>query len=138
MPRYFYLTYCYGSCTGLSLIDSMPLTVCHNQYIRNHWVFAGLAQRGKNSMGWFFGFQLHLVINDQGELLAFVVIPDHVDDRKPVPQLTRDLIGKRQRRQELLPAGVGLALPVSVSRGPCALPTSALFPIAMEANLSDR
>ena len=45
-------------------------------------------------MGWHFGFKLHLIINDCGELLAFHLTPANVDDRKPVPDMTKDLIGK--------------------------------------------
>lgn len=45
-------------------------------------------------MGWFYGFKLHVVVNDQGELLAFQVTPANADDRKPVPKLTRNLFGK--------------------------------------------
>ena len=45
-------------------------------------------------MGWFFGFKLHLVVNDQGDLLAFYLTPGNVDDRKPVPRLTERLFGK--------------------------------------------
>jgi hypothetical protein len=43
---------------------------------------------------WHFGFKLHLVINERGELLAFTLTPANVDDRKPVPDLTQDLLGK--------------------------------------------
>ena len=39
-------------------------------------------------------FKLHLIINNKGELLAFKLTPGNVDDRKPVPDLTQDLIGK--------------------------------------------
>jgi len=45
-------------------------------------------------MGWFYGFKLHLVVNEQGELLAFQITPGNVDDRQPVPKLCRDLFGK--------------------------------------------
>jgi hypothetical protein len=45
-------------------------------------------------MGWFYGFKLHLVVNDQGELLAFRITPGNVDDRQPVPALTQGLSGK--------------------------------------------
>ena len=45
-------------------------------------------------MGWFFGFKLHLVINDQGELLLVLVTAGNVDDRKPMPQLCQGLFGK--------------------------------------------
>lgn len=41
-----------------------------------------------------FGFKLHLIINDKGELLAFQLTPANVDDRVPVPDMTQDLIGK--------------------------------------------
>jgi hypothetical protein len=83
-----------GNCTGISFVDSTPLKVCHNRRINRHKVFAGLAERGKTSMGWFFGFKLHLVVNDQGEILAFQLTPGNVDDRKPVPKMTKKLFGK--------------------------------------------
>ena len=85
---------CLGDCTGVSFIDSTSLDVCLNQRIASHKVFAGLAARGKTSMGWFFGFKLHLVINDRGELLNVLLTPGNVDDRKPVPKLVRKLFGK--------------------------------------------
>jgi transposase len=85
---------CLGDCTGVSFIDSTSLDVCLNQRIASHKVFAGLAGRGKTSTGWFFGFKLHLVINDRGELLSVRLTPGNVDDRKPVPKLVRKLFGK--------------------------------------------
>jgi hypothetical protein len=45
-------------------------------------------------MGWFFSYKLHLVVNDQGEILAFQLTPGNVDDRKPVPKMTEKLFGK--------------------------------------------
>ena len=45
-------------------------------------------------MGWFYGFTLHLIVNDIGELLAFCVTPGHVDDRRPVPKLAKTLFGQ--------------------------------------------
>lgn len=83
-----------GSCSGISFIDSTPLRVCHNLRIPSHKVMAGLAQRGKTSTGWFYGFKLHLVINDQGQLLNVCFTPGNVDDRDPAPQLTQGLFGK--------------------------------------------
>jgi hypothetical protein len=63
---------------------------CDNH--RRHKVFAGLAQRGKTSMGWFFGFKLHLVFNNDNEIVALKLTPVH--DTTPVPALTRELTGK--------------------------------------------
>ena len=74
-----------GTCTGISFVDSTALRVCTNRRINRHQVFAGLAARGQCSLGWFYGFKLHLVINQQGEILAFTLTPGNVDDRKPVP-----------------------------------------------------
>ena len=79
---------------GIAFVDSLPLKVCHNRRIHSHRVFARMAQRGKSSVDWFYGFKLHLVINDEGELLALQLTPGNVDDRTPVPNLARDLWGK--------------------------------------------
>jgi len=45
-------------------------------------------------MGWFFGFKLHLAVNDRGDLLACCLTAGNVDDRKPVPQMVKRLRGK--------------------------------------------
>jgi IS5 family transposase len=95
MPLIVYLrTCCLGQCSGISFIDSTSLDVCLNQRIHSHKVFSGLAARGKTSTGWFFGFKLHLVVNDRGELLEICITPGNVDDRKPVPRLAKKLFGK--------------------------------------------
>ena len=75
-----------GTCTGISFVDSTPLRVCRNQRILIHKTFEGLAERGKCSMGWFFGFKLHLIINDKGEILNFMLTQGNVDDREPLKQ----------------------------------------------------
>lgn len=75
-----------GQCTGISFADSTPLRVCRNQRIHIHKTFEGLAARGKCSMGWFFDFKLHLIINDKGEILNFMFTPGGVDDREPLKQ----------------------------------------------------
>jgi hypothetical protein len=102
MPRALVPLACYlhsrrGPSTGIAFVDSTPLAVCHNRRISQHKVFDGVAARGKTSMGWFFGFELHLIVNDRGDLLAFRLTPGNVDDRKPVPQMTqmaKGLFGK--------------------------------------------
>jgi hypothetical protein len=93
-PLTAYLQTCFGTCSGLSFVDSTPLAVCHNRRIPQHRVFRGLAQRGKTSLGWFYGFKLHVVINHQGELLACQLTPGNVDDRRPVPKLAERLWGR--------------------------------------------
>ena len=94
VPLMAYFYHCKGHCSGIAFVDSTPLAVCHNRRIAQHKVFDGLAARGKTSMGWFYGFKLHLVVNDRGDILAFHLTPGNVDDRQPVPSMARDLFGK--------------------------------------------
>ena len=83
-----------GEITGISFIDSTPIEVCHPCRSKSHRVFEGLVGWGKNSVGWHYGFKLHLIINDRGELLAFKLTSGNTDDRQPVPDMTQDIIGK--------------------------------------------
>ena len=80
----FLKTCCLGDCTGISFTDSTPVRVCKNKRIRRNKVFKGIAELGKSSMGFFFGFKLHLIINDKGDLLNFVITQGNVDDREPL------------------------------------------------------
>src|ERR687893_805274 len=94
VPLVFFLVSHLGTKTGLYYIDSTALPVCDNHRINRHKVFADLAQRGKTSMGWFFGFKLHLVFNNDNEIVALKLTPGNVHDTTPVPALTRELIGQ--------------------------------------------
>ena len=96
-----YLRVRFGQKTGVAFISSTTLSVCHNKRISRHRVFAEVARRGKSSMGWFYGFKLHLIVNDQGELLAVQLTPGNTDDRKPVPQIDQETVGKAGRRPRL-------------------------------------
>jgi hypothetical protein len=89
-----YLAALFGPCTGLSFIDSTFLSVCDNRRIHQHKVFLGWAARGRGSMGWCFGFKLHLVVNDRGELLACCLTPANRHDVKLLPKLSQRLFGK--------------------------------------------
>jgi hypothetical protein len=94
IPLWCYLHTRFGQCTGIAFVDATTLAVCHNLRIPQHKVFWDCARRGQSSMGWFYGFKLHLVINDCGELLGCYLTPGNVDDRQPVPQMVTDLWGK--------------------------------------------
>ena len=122
-----------GRRTGLYYIDSTPLPVCHPRRINRHKVFAGLAERGKTSLGWFFGFKLHLVFNHERQIVALKLTPGNVNDTTPVPDLTQGLIGKlfgdqgyvgNDLAQRLLRRG--LALMTRVRRNMKRLPVSFL------------
>ncbi len=121
LPLLAYFIHCRGKCSGISFVDSTPIRVCHNLRIPRHRVFSGLAGRGKSSTGWFYGFKLHLIVNDQGEILAFNLTPGNVDDRKTVPIMTKGLFGKlfgdkgyisKRLREELFADGLELVTSV--------------------------
>jgi hypothetical protein len=92
-PLLVLLYRCHGKETGQYYIDSTKLPVCHNLRISRHKVFKGLAQRGKTSTGWFYGFKLHLIFNDQGELMRFKLTAGNISDNKVVAVLTKNLKG---------------------------------------------
>jgi Transposase DDE domain len=110
---------------GIAFLDSLPWPVCHHRRLYRHPVFAGSAQRGKSSMGWFYGFKRHLVINEEGALLAVRFTPGNIDDRAPVPGLAEGLWGKRfgdrgylsqERFERLHQAGVQLVTKLKRNR----------------------
>jgi len=92
----FMKTCCLGTCTGISFVDSTPIRVCRSKRIRNNKVFRGVAETGKSTMGWFHGFKLHLVINDKGEILNFMISAGNMDDRTPLKKesFLKEIFGK--------------------------------------------
>ena len=86
----------FGKCTGINFVDSTTLDVCDSHRINSNRVFSGIAKRGKSSTGWFYGFKLHLAINDKGEILSFCLTSGNVDDRdwNVLDRLTREMYGK--------------------------------------------
>ncbi len=85
-----------GTCSGVSFIDSTPIKVCGNKRIKRNKVFKDLATTGKSTMGCFYGFKLHILINDRGEILSFCVTQANVDDREPLKNknFLKHLFGK--------------------------------------------
>ena len=97
LPLMLYLKYRgLGNSRGINYIDSTLLRVCHAKREKQHRVFKGIAAKGKSTMGWFFGFKLHLIINDKGELLSFYLTKGNVDDRniELMTAMTKDVFGK--------------------------------------------
>jgi hypothetical protein len=99
MPRLLgglclYLFSRFGLCSGISFVDATFIAVCDNRRINQHQVFKGIAARGKGSTGWSFGFKLHLVVNDGGELLAVYLTAANRHELKALPKLVKRLFGK--------------------------------------------
>ena len=110
-----------GECSGISFVDSTRLRVCDNKRISSHRVFQVEAGRSKTSMGWFYGFKLHLVINEKGDILDVELTSGNTDDRKPLPKFAERLHGSlygdrgyisKDIRQRLRGQGVNLVYKV--------------------------
>ncbi len=84
----------YGKPTGISYIDSTGLAVCTNKRIRRHRTFRDDAGRGKSSTGWFYGFKLHLIVSDTGEILNVKCTSGNTDDRSVLDEMCSVLFGK--------------------------------------------
>ncbi len=97
MPMTIFLkTCCLGCCTGISFVDSTPIMVCNNKCIKRNKVFKGIVEVGRSTMGWFYGFNLHIVISDRSEILNFAITQANVDDREPLKNenFLRKVFGK--------------------------------------------
>lgn len=94
IPLFAYLHYRKGTVTGIAFVDSTSIAVCRNKRITRNRVFKGLAKRGRTTSGWFYGFKLHLIINDQGEILSFLLTSGNVADVKVLEKLSKGIEGK--------------------------------------------
>lgn len=113
--------------TGIAFIDSTELPVCHRKRIKRNKVFAGIANIGKSSKGWFLGFKLHLLVNHLGELLSVKITTGNVDDKAPVKDMAKYLKGKiygdkgyisKKLSQELLDMGINLVTSIRKNMKP--------------------
>lgn len=94
IPLFAYLHQSKGKVTGISFIDSTILKVCHVKRCYSNKVFKKIATKGKSTIGWFFGFKLHLAVNEKGELLSFQLTQGNRSDISMVKSLTKGLWGK--------------------------------------------
>ena len=90
--------------TGHYFIDSKKLPVCDNRRIHSNKVFSGVAARGKSSTGWFYGLKIHLVINELGQIMNFMLTPANVMDNNEqiLKKLLKGLKGKCYGDKEYL------------------------------------
>lgn len=94
IPLFAYLLHYKGKLTGISFVDSTKIQVCHNKRISRNKVFKNLAKRGKTSTGWFYGFKLHLIINEKGEILSFLFTQGNTSDIAVLEKLSKGIYGK--------------------------------------------
>ena len=93
LPMAIILQLLKGEAIGIYFIDSTAIKACHNKRRYRNKTFARLARSSKSSMGYFYGFKLHAIINHKGEFIALKMIKGNVDDRTPVLELTNGLTG---------------------------------------------
>ena len=93
-PLTAFFTSLYSKPTGISFIDSTKLEVCHVIRAKRNKVFKGVAAHGQSSMGWFYGFKLHLIINHKGEIINAHISEGNKDDRAPLEDIVPENIGK--------------------------------------------
>jgi hypothetical protein len=117
----YYLRSRRGPVTGISFVDSTAIPVCHPKRINRNKVFKETAKVSKSSMGWFYGFKLHLIINDSGEILSCQITPGNVDDRTNLSSMSEGITGqmfgdkgyiKKELFEELLNRGLQLITPL--------------------------
>jgi hypothetical protein len=117
----YYLRSRRGQVTGISFVDSTAIPVCHPKRIKRNKVFKETAKVSKSSMGWFYGFKLHLIINDSGEILGCLITPGNVDDRTNLSSMSEGITGKmfgdkgyikKELFEELLGRGLQLITPL--------------------------
>jgi hypothetical protein len=92
----FLLTRKLADCTGLSFIDSFKLEACHIKRTPKHKVLASIAKKSKTSTGWFYGTKVHLIINQKGEIVSFLLTPGNVSDNNQnlLIRITKKIWGK--------------------------------------------
>ena len=78
---------------GVHFMDSTAISVCKNKRISSHKVFRGLAEIGKTTMGWFYGYKLHCICDALGNLCNFFITSGNIDDRNPVEKITKNITG---------------------------------------------
>jgi Transposase DDE domain len=117
----YYLKSRRGQVTGISFVDSTAIPVCHPKRISRNQVFKSTAKLSKSSMGWFYGFKLHLIINDSGEILSCQITPGNVDDRTNLFAMAQGITGqmfgdkgyiKKELFEQLLSRGLQLITPL--------------------------
>jgi Transposase DDE domain len=82
-----------SSCDGISYVDSTTIKACHIKREKRHKTFKLWAKKSKGTMGWFYGFKLHIIVNSKGELLNAFFSAGNVDDRDGLREMCKNIFG---------------------------------------------
>ena len=110
LPLSILLQFLFGEARGIYFLDTTKLSTCHSIREKRNKVFGKIGEKGKTSMSWFFGFNLHMIINDIGKIMAIKITKGNVDDRTPVAELTKRLKGSIYTDKGYIGAGLFKAL----------------------------
>ena len=77
----------------IKFVDSTKLKVCRNKREFTHQVCKNIARKGKSSIGWFYGFKLHIICNELMQILEFTITPGNTDDREGLEMIWNDIFG---------------------------------------------
>ena len=79
--------------SGIHFIDSTSLQICKNYNIYRNKVGSGLANRGRSTKGWFFGFKLHGVCNKEGFMEDIMFSPGSPNDKNFLETMSKKIKG---------------------------------------------
>ena len=79
---YFFIKTNRGEETGIYYIDSTSIKVCHIKREKQNKVFRKIATKSKTSKEWFYGFKLHLITNEKGEIISFYLSKANKSDSR--------------------------------------------------------
>ena len=82
-----------GECTGITFIDSTRIPVCENKRQSRNRVFKGYAQKGKSTMGWYYGFKLRYCPKKVCKLQSSYICGELKNQRKNNEAYKRTKIG---------------------------------------------
>ena len=77
----------------LKFADSTKLEVCRIKREFSHKVCYGVASKSKSSMGWFYGFKLHIICNELMQILKMKITTGATDDRKGLEMIWNNIFG---------------------------------------------
>nr|WP_262885637.1 IS982 family transposase [Tenacibaculum maritimum] len=66
------------------MTTSRPSEIAPRRRGKQHQVFKGIGVKSYGVLGWFYDFKLHLVRNDKGQIIDFLITKANVDDRYPL------------------------------------------------------
>lgn len=74
-------------------VDSTRLRVCDIKREFSHKVAKNIATKSKSTMGWFYGFRLHIIVNELLHILNFKITTATVDERVALEMMWSDIFG---------------------------------------------